>query len=323
MRSDDVLSVLSRIFPDGAGSDIVTLGWVKGLVVQGNQVGFVLDIPHKDAPQLPTLKDRAESTLKQTYPSATLRIVTTTHTVPRAPKTISHGSSTPIVLPQIRRILAVASGKGGVGKSTVALGIARALQDQGQRVGLLDLDIFGPSLPTLLGALPPPPLNEQKKMIPHIIDGLTVQSIGYMVDPNKAVIWRGPMVMGAVEQLFRDTAWPDLDTLILDLPPGTGDVQLTLAQKVSLSGAILVTTPHDLAMADARRAAAMFQKMQVPVLGVIENMAFFVCATCDAVHDVFPAGQAPALDMPLLARVPLDPRGDTLGPLFAQIVQNI
>ena len=323
MRSDDVLSVLSRIFPDGAGSDIVTLGWVKGLVVQGNQVGFVLDIPHKDAPQLPTLKDRAESTLKQTYPSATLRIVTTTHTVPRAPKTISHGSAEPIVLPQIRRILAVASGKGGVGKSTVALGIACALKDQGQRVGLLDLDIFGPSLPTLLGALPPPPLNEQKKMIPHIIDGLTVQSIGYMVDPNKAVIWRGPMVMGAVEQLFRDTAWPDLDTLILDLPPGTGDVQLTLAQKVSLSGAILVTTPHDLAMADARRAAAMFQKMQVPVLGAIENMAFFVCATCDAVHDVFPAGQVPALDMPLLARLPLDPRGDTLGPLFAQIVQKI
>jgi ATP-binding protein involved in chromosome partitioning len=323
MRSDDVLSVLSRIFPDGEQRDIVTLGWVKGLVVQGDQGGFVLDIPHKDAPQLPTLKNRAESALKQAYPSATLRIVTTTHTVPRAPKTISHGSSTPIVLPQIRRILAVGSGKGGVGKSTVALGIARALKDQGQRVGLLDLDIFGPSLPTLLGALPPPPLNEQKKMIPHTIDGLTVQSIGYMVDPAKAVIWRGPMVMGAVEQLFRDTAWPDLDTLILDLPPGTGDVQLTLAQKVSLSGAILVTTPHDLAMADARRAAAMFQKMQVPVLGVIENMAFFVCATCDAVHDVFPAGQAPALDMPLLARLPLDPRGDTLGPLFAQIVQNI
>ena len=324
MRSDDVLSVLSRVFPDGEQKDIVTLGWVKGLVVQGNQVGFVLDIPHKDAPQLPTLKDRAESALKQAYPSATLRIVTTTHTVPRAPKTISHGSSTPIVLPQIRRILAVASGKGGVGKSTVALGIARALKDQGQRVGLLDLDIFGPSLPTLLGALPPPPLNEQKKMIPHTIDGLmTVQSIGYMVDPAKAVIWRGPMVMGAVEQLFRDTAWPPLDTLVLDLPPGTGDVQLTLAQKVSLSGAILVTTPHDLAMADARRAAAMFQKMQVPVLGVIENMAFFVCATCDAVHDVFPAGQAPALDMPLLARLPLDPRGDTLGPLFAQIVQKI
>ena len=323
MRSDDVLSVLSRVFPDGEQKDIVTLGWVKGLVVKGNQVGFVLDIPHKDAPQLLILKDRAEAALKQAYPIATLRIVTTTHTVPRAPKTISHGSSTPIVLPQIRRILAVASGKGGVGKSTVALGIACALKDQGQRVGLLDLDIFGPSLPTLLGALPTPPLNEQKKMIPHTINGLTVQSIGYMVDPAKAVIWRGPMVMGAVEQLFRDTAWPPLDTLVLDLPPGTGDVQLTLAQKVSLSGAILVTTPHDLAMTDARRAAAMFQKMQVPVLGVIENMAFFVCATCDAVHDVFPAGQAPALDMPLLARLPLDPRGDTLGPLFAQIVQKI
>jgi ATP-binding protein involved in chromosome partitioning len=321
--SDDVLSVLSRVSPDGEQRDIVTLGWVKGLVVQGNQVGFVLDIPHQEAPQLPNLKDRAESALKQAYPTATLRIVTTTHTAPKAPKTISHGSSKPIVLPQIQRILAVASGKGGVGKSTVALGIARALKDQGERVGLLDLDIFGPSLPTLLGALPPPPLNEHKKMIPHTIDSLTVQSIGYMVDPNKAVIWRGPMVMGAVEQLFRDTAWPPLDTLVLDLPPGTGDVQLTLAQKVNLSGAILVTTPHDLAMADARRAAAMFQKMQVPVLGVVENMAFFVCATCDAVHDVFPAGQAPALDLPLLARLPLDPRGNTLGPLFAQIIQKI
>jgi len=171
--------------------------------------------------------------------------------------------------------------------------------------------------------LPPPPLNAQKAMIPHTIDGLTVQSIGYMVDPDKAVIWRGPMVMGAVEQLFRDTAWPDLDTLILDLPPGTGDVQLTLAQKVTLNGAILVTTPHDLAMADARRAGAMFQKMQVPVLGVVVNMAFFMCPTCDISHDVFPAGQANGLDLPQLARLPLDPRGEALGPLFVQIVQKI
>jgi len=160
-------------------------------------------------------------------------------------------------------------------------------------------------------------------MIPHTIDGLTVQSIGYMVDPNKAVIWRGPMVMGAVEQLFRDTAWPALDTLVLDLPPGTGDVQLTLAQKVSLSGAILVTTPHDLAMADARRAAAMFQKMQVPVLGMIVNMAFFLCPTCDTPHDVFPAGGGDGLDIPLLGRLPLDPHGDALGPLFADIAQTI
>ena len=168
MRSDDVLSVLSRVFPDGEQKDIVTLGWVKGLVVQGNQVGFVLDIPHKDAPQLPTLKDRAESALKQAYPSAALRIVTTTHTAPKAPKPKTHGSSQPVILPQIRRILAVASGKGGVGKSTVALGIARALKDQGERVGLLDLDIFGPSLPTLLGALPPPPIERtQKNDSPH------------------------------------------------------------------------------------------------------------------------------------------------------------
>ena len=327
MCLDDVLAVLSRVSPHGAGGDIVALGWVKGLVVQGDQVGFVLDVPHPLAPQLPSLKDQAEATLKQAYPAATLRIVATTHTppkVPKAPKTITHGGTAgPIVLPQIRRILAVGSGKGGVGKSTVALGIARALRDQGQRVGLLDLDIFGPSLPTLLGAKPPPPLNAEKAMIPHTIDGLTVQSIGYMVDPDKAVIWRGPMVMGAVEQLFRDTAWPTLDTLILDLPPGTGDVQLTLAQKVNLSGAIIVTTPHDLAMADARRAAAMFQKMQVAVLGVVVNMAFFICPTCDTPHDVFPAGQADGLNLPQLIRLPLDPLGGTLGPLFAQIAGQI
>jgi ATP-binding protein involved in chromosome partitioning len=323
IHSDDVLSVLSRVSGNAEGVDIVTLGWVKGLVVQGDQVGFVLDVPHQEASQLPDLQNRAEVALKQAHPAATIRILTTTHIPPKAPKPITHGSSQPVILPQIQRILAVASGKGGVGKSTVALGIARALKDQGQRVGLLDLDIFGPSLPTLLGALPPPPLNEHKKMIPHTIDGLTVQSIGYMVDPNKAVIWRGPMVMGAVEQLFRDTAWPDLDTLVLDLPPGTGDVQLTLAQKVNLSGAILVTTPHDLAMADARRAAAMFQKMNVPVLGVIENMAFFLCPTCDTPHDVFPAGQALALDMPLLARLPLDPSAQTLGPLFCDIAKAL
>jgi ATP-binding protein involved in chromosome partitioning len=190
-------------------------------------------------------------------------------------------------------------------------------------VGLLDLDIFGPSLPTLLGVLPPPPLTPDKKMIPHTVEGLTVQSIGYMVDPDRAVIWRGPMVMGAVEQLFRDTAWPVLDTLVLDLPPGTGDVQLTLAQKIPLNAAIIVTTPHDLSKADARRGAAMFQKMQVPVLGVIENMAFFVCSTCDTPHNLFPEGTAPPLDLPLLARLPLDPTGQALGVLLGGVVRGI
>ena len=323
MYPDDVYAVLSTLSAGQNQGDIVTLGWIKGLVIQGQQVGFVLDVPHQEAHQLPDLQNRAEVALKQAYPAASIRILTTTHIPPKTPKTITHGSSKPILLPHIGRIVAVASGKGGVGKSTVALGIARALRDQGQRVGLLDLDIFGPSLPTLLGSLPSPPLNEEKKMIPHTVSGLTLQSIGYMVDPSKAIIWRGPMVMGAVEQLFRDTVWPPLDTLVLDLPPGTGDVQLTLAQKVSLSGAILVTTPHDLSMADARRAAAMFQKMKVPVLGVIYNMAFFLCPTCDTPHDIFPAGQSGALDIPELARLPLDPSGQKLTPLFAEIAKRV
>jgi ATP-binding protein involved in chromosome partitioning len=316
---DDLTAVLSRIPGDAQGRDVVSLQWVKGLVIQNNHIGFVLDVPQDQAHQLPLLQEKAEAALHQAYPALSLRIITTTHSAPRAVKKGASPTLTPIVLPTITRILAVASGKGGVGKSTVALGLARALRDQGQRVGLLDLDIFGPSLPTLLGALPPPPLDPGKKMIPHTVEGLIVQSIGYMVDPDKAVIWRGPMVMGAVEQLFRDTAWPVLDTLVLDLPPGTGDVQLTLAQKIPVNGAIIVTTPHDLSKADARRSAAMFQKMQVPVLGVIENMAFFICSACDVQHDVFPQGVAPPLDLTLLARLPLDPTGKTLGDVLAGV----
>jgi ATP-binding protein involved in chromosome partitioning len=314
-------AIFSRIPGNQEGMDLVRLGWIKGLVIQQDQVGFVLDVPQDQAQRLPELQKNVETALAQAYPTLKVRIVTTTHTVAKAPKKNQSPASNPILLPSILRVLAIASGKGGVGKSTLALGLARALRDQGQRVGLLDLDIFGPSLPTLLGALPPPPLNDQKKMMPHTVENMTVQSIGYMVDPEKAIIWRGPMVMGAVEQLFRDTAWPELDTLVLDLPPGTGDVALTLAQKIPLSGAIIITTPHDLSRADARRGVAMFQKMQVPILGIIENMAFFVCPSCDVHHDVFPQNTASPMDLPVLARLPLDPTGQALGPLLAGVVK--
>ena len=285
-------------------SPIINLNWVQGLVIQNNQVGFILDVPQEMARSLPQFRDMAENAIKCAYPGINVRIVTTTH-VPKKPSVAVSGK---ISLPTIKRIIAIASGKGGVGKSTIALSIAQQLSQQGQAVGLLDLDIFGPSLPTLLGHLPPPPTDENKKMLPHKINNLTVQSIGYMVDPEKAVIWRGPMVMGAVEQLFRDTKWPELDILVLDLPPGTGDVQLTLAQKIPLNGAIIVTTPHQLSFADAKRAVAMFEKMNVPVLGMIENMSYFICPSCENQHDIFPRGDNPP-PIPIIATIPIDASG--------------
>ncbi len=194
-----------------------------------------------------------------------------------------------INLPQIKKIIAVASGKGGVGKSTIAFHLAKHLA-KNNKTGILDLDIYGPSLPTLLQLQNEKAAEENKQFIPIEKDGLTAMSLGFLIDAHKATIWRGPMVMGAVQQLLRDTRWPALDYLILDLPPGTGDAQLTLAQKVRLDSAIIITTPHELSTIDALKGMHMFTKMQVPIAGVISNMSYFICGDCDKKH--YPFGES-------------------------------
>lgn len=212
-------------------------------------------------------------------------------------------------IPGIASIIAVASGKGGVGKSTTALNLALGLRDLGLRVGLLDADIYGPSVPRLTGAYDKPVLDEQKKMIPLQRFGLSVMSIGFLVEEATAMIWRGPMVMSAITQMLRDVAWGTLDVLVVDMPPGTGDAQLTLAQNVPLKGAVIVSTPQDLALIDARRGLAMFTKVNVPVLGIIENMSYFQCPECGTRSDIFGHGgarhEAERLGVPFLGEVPL------------------
>ena len=212
-------------------------------------------------------------------------------------------------IPGIASIIAVASGKGGVGKSTTSLNLALGLRDLGLRVGLLDADIYGPSVPRLTGIRDKPVLNDDRKMIPIAKFGLSIMSIGFLVEEETAMIWRGPMVMSAITQMLRDVAWGTLDVLVVDMPPGTGDAQLTLAQNVPLKGAVIVSTPQDLALIDARRGLAMFTKVNVPVLGIIENMSYFQCPECGTRSDIFGHGgarhEAERLGVPFLGEVPL------------------
>jgi ATP-binding protein involved in chromosome partitioning len=212
-------------------------------------------------------------------------------------------------IPGVAAVIAVASGKGGVGKSTTALNLALGLRDLGLRVGLLDADIYGPSVPRLTGIHEKPKLNDDRKMVPIERFGLSIMSIGFLVEEETAMIWRGPMVMSAITQMLRDVAWGTLDILVVDMPPGTGDAQLTLAQNVPLKGAVIISTPQDLSLIDARRGLAMFRKVNVPVLGIVENMSYFQCPECGTRSDIFGHGgarhEAERLGVPFLGEVPL------------------
>jgi ATP-binding protein involved in chromosome partitioning len=212
-------------------------------------------------------------------------------------------------IPGVAAIIAVASGKGGVGKSTTALNLALGLRDLGLKVGLLDADIYGPSVPRLTGIREKPELNDERKMIPLQRFGLAIMSIGFLVEEDTAMIWRGPMVMSAITQMLRDVVWGTLDVLVVDMPPGTGDAQLTLAQNVPLKGAIIISTPQDLSLIDARRGLAMFRKVNVPVLGIVENMSYFQCPHCGTRSDIFGHGgarhEAERLAVPFLGEIPL------------------
>ena len=227
----------------------------------------------------------------------------------RPPQSPASPMSKQAEIPGISAVIAVASGKGGVGKSTTALNLALGLRDLGLRVGLLDADIYGPSVPRLTGIREKPQLDDDKKMIPIMRFGLAIMSIGFLVEEDTAMIWRGPMVMSAITQMLRDVAWCTLDILVVDMPPGTGDAQLTLAQNVPLKGAVIISTPQDLSLIDARRGLAMFRKVNVPVLGIVENMSYFQCPHCGTRSDIFGHGgarhEAERLGVPFLGEIPL------------------
>jgi ATP-binding protein involved in chromosome partitioning len=213
-------------------------------------------------------------------------------------------------LPNIKNIIAIASGKGGVGKSTTAVNLALAFAHEGARAGILDADIYGPSQPLMLGVTNRPEIKDKKMLLPIMAYGIQSMSIGYLIDETSAMVWRGPMVSMALQQLLNDTQWDNLDYLVIDLPPGTGDIQLTLTQKIPVTGAVIVTTPQDLALLDARRACEMFRKVNVPVLGVIENMSIHICSQCGHAESIFGAGggarMAEQYSIELLGSLPLD-----------------
>ena len=307
---DEVMAVLKGI-ADLAGGDIVESGRAAGVVLKqegdtGATVGLVLAIDGLDRSTAERLQTSVEAAINRLPGVAATRIILTADrgTAPAA-------GARPVAstVPGIRKIVAIASGKGGVGKSTVAANLALALARAGNAVGLLDADIYGPSVPTLLGIAGRAQIDAGK-LQPATAHGIKALSIGMMTDPEKAVIWRGPMASSAMLQMVEKADWGALDVLVIDLPPGTGDIQLTMAQKLKPDGAVIVSTPQDLALIDARRAVAMFGQVGVPVLGMVENMSGFCCPNCQHVSHPFGAGgaetEATAMGVAFLGRIPLD-----------------
>jgi ATP-binding protein involved in chromosome partitioning len=302
------------ILPDGG--DLVSRDMIRALRVENGDVRFVIEAPSPDiARQMEPLRQAAEKIVSAIEGVMSVSAALTAHgPAAKAPSLKIGGHPKPQAGPMkpagVDRILAIGSGKGGVGKSTVSSNLAVALARQGRRVGLLDADIYGPSLPRMMGVSARPESPDGKMIIPLKAHGVTMMSIGLMLPAEKAVVWRGPMLMGALQQMLGQVAWGELDVLIVDLPPGTGDVAMTLCQKSDLTGAIVVSTPQDVALLDARKALDMFHTLKTPVLGLIENMSVFQCPHCGEATHIFGDGgvrrEAEALGIPLLASLPID-----------------
>ena len=319
---DDVIRTLSTVTVDRGGTTLPGSGRLSQVVVDpGNRVMFSIQIDPSEAERFEAVRREAEGRVLAMPGVSSVFASLTYERGPDAPppqqkRQSGPGPGTPAApprqgpaLPGVRHIVAVASGKGGVGKSTTACNLALALHAQGLRVGVLDADIYGPSMPKLFGLNGKPRVIEGKVIEPLQGYGLKVMSIGFLIEPESAMIWRGPMVQSAITQMLREVAWGELDVLVVDMPPGTGDAQLTMAQATPLSGAVIVSTPQDLALIDARRGVTMFRKVSVPILGIVENMAAFVCPNCGHESHIFGHGGARAeaerLEVPFLGEVPL------------------
>jgi ATP-binding protein involved in chromosome partitioning len=308
-----VTKALAAVKDPASGQDVVAAGMVQGLVVRDGMVHFALQVAREAAASMEPVRAAAEAAARAVPGVISATAVLTAHRAeaapaarPAAPR--GPAGPGPMLLSDVRAIIAVASGKGGVGKSTTAVNLAVALAADGLKVGLLDADIYGPSLPQMLGTRERP-RSEGQRIIPLSRWGLKAMSIGFLVDEETPMIWRGPMVMGALEQMMGQVAWGALDVMIVDMPPGTGDAQLTMSQRVPLAGAVIVSTPQDVALLDARRGVRMFEKVNVPVLGLIENMSFFCCPNCNHRSDIFSHGgakrEAERLGVEFLGELPL------------------
>jgi ATP-binding protein involved in chromosome partitioning len=334
LTRDDILAALREVKVPGTRVDIVKIDLVGKIEIDGGEVLVEIVRTTEKEETIETVRQEALARLERLPGITSLSVeVDDRSDAQKKPKAPAgpHGQSPDpwadrAALPGVRRVIAVASAKGGVGKSTVAVNLALALAEEGHRVGLLDADIYGPSLPTMLKMEVPPEVTEDRKLIPGQAHGLQVLSMGLLIDPEQAVIWRGPMVFSAVKQFLKDTRWENLDYLVVDMPPGTGDAQLTLVQQTPLAGVVMVTTPQEVALADVRRGVQMFRQVEVPVLGIVENMSYFLCPDNGQRYDIFGSGGgervAKQFDLPLLAQIPIEPRlregGDTGRPLMLQ-----
>ena len=302
---EQINAVLAQVVDPNTGTDIVSGRAVRGVRLDDGVVRVQVELGYPAASQIASMRERIEQALRAAGVGpmqVEVRFKIVAHTVQRGLK----------VMPNVRNIIAVASGKGGVGKSTVAANLALALAAEGARVGMLDADIYGPSQPTMLGIRGQPLSRDGKTFDPLQGHGIQASSIGFLIDPDQPMVWRGPMVTSALQQLLNLTNWDDLDYLVIDMPPGTGDIQLTLAQQVPVTGAVIVTTPQDIALLDAGKGLRMFEKVGVPILGLVENMATHVCSQCGHEEHIFGSGGAARMaqqfSVEVLGSLPLDIR---------------
>lgn len=310
VTQEQVLEVLRTVQDPDLHKDIVTLGFVKDVQIKGAEVDFTIQLTTPACPVRDQMKEEAEVKVRALPGITAARANMTADVRARA----GFGRQ---VIPGIRNIIAVGAGKGGVGKSTTSVNLAVALQQKGARVGLIDADVYGPNIPQMLGITAQPEGNEEKKIIPVEAYGLKVISMGMLVPPDQPVIWRGPMLHSAIQQFMNGVVWGELDYLVVDLPPGTGDITLSMAQSVPVAGAVVVTTPQGVSVSDVRKAVMMFRQLNVPVLGAVENMSYFACPHCSERTDIFGHGggakMAEELGIPFLGEVPIDTRVRTGG----------
>ena len=313
--NDQILDALRTVQDPDKGQDIVKLNMVSGVVIKSGNIGFTIEVDPERGEKMEPVRNAAERAV-MAIPgvlsvSAVLTAQTTANQSAKSPAPPHSGQQQAVkLLEDIGAVIAVASGKGGVGKSTTSVNLALAFSQKGLRTAILDADIYGPSLPLMLGITEKPDSPDGKTLLPIEKYGVKCMSIGFMVPADTPMIWRGPMVMGALEQMMGDVKWGELDVLIVDMPPGTGDAQLTMAQRVALTGAVIVSTPQDLALLDARKGLNMFKRVEVPVLGIIENMSYFLCPHCGERTEIFTHGgarkAAGQMGVDFLGEIPLE-----------------
>lgn len=319
MTRDNVLEALKNVTYPGFTKDIVTFGFVKDIDIVGTRVAVVIDITSS----ADEVRDQISNDAKVELAKIGVSEAIVTINQPQAPRQMSNSMSGKNLVPQVKNFVMVSSGKGGVGKSTTSVNLAIAMAMQGKKVGLLDADIYGPNVPRMMGLIDQRPDIVGNKVAPLKAYGVEVMSMGSLMEPGQSLIWRGSMIMKAIEQFLRDILWSELDVLVIDMPPGTGDAQLSLAQSVPVTAGITVTTPQEVSLDDSRRSLDMFQKLHIPIAGVVENMSGFICPECSTESDIFGMGTSEAVakefDSELMVRIPIEPAvrigGDTGMPI--------